>query len=321
MSGIRNLVPYAASFGPQENDENHFFTEAELGEVFTVDKSFPPKTIHALASKYGWGVEYCAPGSVEHGKHGHLTYKIVGKSMDFMTVTESTNVDYSCVPLYFGKYVYVQISASSYESVRVGSIVVDKETLEGSQKANTKKMKWGTCVSKEYFDKKISEHGLDPSWAIRFWEKDMQLIALTPRQLKRYSEGYHLGDEEPDDVLDILRRGDTKLLVRKCHDFEGDDEYTAFPILRDVDWKPIYREFAVRLYGKEYDSKSLLHFLRERDDVRDEVLTGRDAIIMFTYIPSNKTFKELAEICFDKKSFNIPKRIEKILGLEKFKND
>lgn len=305
MSTIRNLVPYAASFGPQANDENHFFKESELGEIFTVDKSFPPKTIHLLASKYGWGVEYCAPGSQEHGKYGHLTYKITGKCMEFENVSDTTTINYSCNPLYFGKYVYMQISATSIESVSVS----DK------RKTNKKIMKWGTCVSKKYFDERILEHGLDPLWAIKFWAKNDEIVSITSRQLKLYSEGKPLSRENPDDVLDILRHGDTRLLV---HKLDRPELVSTYPIMYDVDWNPIYRLFSIvfpLLDG--YDYKSIIHFIKGHKEVKD--VTFKDGI-RFTYIPSKKTFEELAELYFNNKSYEIPKKIIQILCLEQFKN-
>lgn len=332
MSDIRNLVPYAASFGPQANDENHFFEEAELGEVFTVDKSLPPKTIHSFASKSGWGIEYCAPGSPEYVKHGRLTYKITGKCMEFETVLETTTIEYSCAPLYFDKFVYVQMSANSIESISVSD----------NNQTNKKTLKWGTCVSRKHFDDKISEHGLDPSWAIKFWtkneKKNTQIVALTPRQLKMYSIGNIGRDfliDEPDDVLDILRRGDTQLLVHKpsnCDRPMKSTEYTpacspnplenpTYLIMYDVDWNPIYRLFSMIFRVDGYDCKSILHFLKECKEVKDAAYHDSYRGIMFTYIPNKKTFEELAELAFNNKSYEIPKKIVNILCLEQFKID
>jgi len=307
MSNIRNLVPFAASFGPQANDENHFFEESELGEIFTVDKSLPPKTIHLLASKSGWNIEYCAPSSKEYAEYGRLTYKITGRCVEFKTISETKTVNYSCNPLHFGKYVYMQIFAESIESIGV---------FDGEKQISKKTMTWGTCVSKKYFDERILEHGLDPSWAIKFKFQNDEIVSLTPRQLKMYSEGKPLPIEKPDDVLSVLRCDDTQLLVHPTKPTTRAP--SAYQIMYDVDWNPIYRLFPMTfpiqgmpdIYG--YDYKPLISFLKECKEVK---VTSFKEGIRFTYIPSKKTFKELAELA----THEIPKRIVQILCLEQFK--
>jgi hypothetical protein len=124
-----------------------------------------------------------------------------------------------------------------------------------------------------------------------------------------YSEGKPLPIEEPDDVLDILRRDDTQLLVYKP------EQKTEYQIIYDVDWNPIYRLFPIVFLADGYDFKSIVNFLKECKEVKN--VTFKEGI-RFTYIPSKKTFKELVEL---DKPHEIPKRIVQILCLEQFKID
>jgi hypothetical protein len=68
MDSIRILTVY---------NEDMFFSECKVGEVFNYTQVFTLKDVLKLADKNGVIIRYCPPKSKEYIKHGSYTCKVL----------------------------------------------------------------------------------------------------------------------------------------------------------------------------------------------------------------------------------------------------
>ena len=294
MEKIRKLLPYNPKFGPQPNDEKHFFVKAQIGEVFVFSPALDFKTVHRIAGDNGFRVEYCENGTEDHKRFGPYTCKITSQHIVLSPISNVIKIDHHFSYKEYGPFVYIFITTTQKDSI----------TVDNQSSHKDRSYAWNACLSRNDFDQFVKQYGTDMQWFLDIRQKDGNDIFFTSvvqQRMAMYLEGKeseYKGKEQPDDVLSLLEQGKYNLIVRDLIAFNS--------FFYGQDGNPIYRKFRMSykntgIYSNKYDIAKMAIYLRACEGVSDVNITNSavmygDSAIDFTFVPTHEFFSDLAKM-------------------------